>query len=99
DNQKDKFLKPLARGELLGAFALSEPEAGSDAASLTTQVVRDGTDWILNGTKAWVSSGTKGEVIIAMARTDTPEDRRGARGISAFVITPDLPGFSVGKKE
>src|SRR6476646_4751245 len=97
--QKERFLKPMARGELLGAFALSEPESGSDAASLRTQAVRDGNDWILNGTKAWVSSGTKGDVIIAMARTDSPEDRRGARGISAFIITPDLPGFSVGKKE
>jgi len=97
--QKERFLKPMARGEMLGAFALSEPEAGSDAASLTTQAVRDGNDWILNGTKAWVSSGTKGDVILAMARTDTPEDRRGARGISAFIVTPDLPGYSVGKKE
>src|SRR5215208_2129163 len=97
--QKERFLKPMARGELLGAFALSEPEAGSDAASLRTQAVRDGNDWILNGTKAWVSSGTKGEVIITMARTDSPDDRRGARGISAFIVTPDLPGFSVGKKE
>src|SRR6476646_554152 len=99
EEQKRRFLEPMARGEMLGGFALSEPEAGSDAASLRTQAVRDGTDWILNGTKAWVSSGTKGDVILAMARTDSPEDRRGARGISAFIITPDLPGFSVGKKE
>ena len=101
ENQKERFLRPMARGELLGVFALSEPDAGSDAASLRTQAIRDPStgDWILNGTKAWVSSGTKGEVIIAMARTDTPEDRRGARGISAFIITPDLPGFSIGKKE
>jgi alkylation response protein AidB-like acyl-CoA dehydrogenase len=99
DRQKECFLKPMARGELLGAFALSEPEAGSDAASLRTQAVRDGDDWILNGTKAWVSSGTKGEVIVAMARTDSSDDRRGARGISAFIVTPDLPGFAVGKKE
>ncbi|MEO7084513.1 MAG: acyl-CoA dehydrogenase family protein [Gemmatimonadaceae bacterium] len=99
EEQKERFLKPMARGELLGAFALSEAEAGSDAASLQTQAVRDGNDWILNGTKAWVSSGTKGEVIIAMARTDSPDDRKGARGISAFIITPDLPGFNVGKKE
>src|SRR3954465_1387823 len=99
EDQKERFLKPLARGEFLGAFALSEPEAGSDAASLATQAVRDGDDWILNGTKAWVSSGTKGEVIIAMVRTDSPDDRRGARGISAFIITPALPGFNVGKKE
>ena len=97
--QKDRFLKPMARGERLGAFALSEPEAGSDAASLRTQAVRDGDGWILNGTKAWVSSGTAGDVILVMARTDTPHDRRGARGIGAFIITPDLPGFQLGKKE
>src|SRR5687767_2161142 len=55
--QKERFLKPMARGELLGVFALSEPDAGSDASSLTTQAVRDGDHWVLNGTKAWVSSG------------------------------------------
>jgi alkylation response protein AidB-like acyl-CoA dehydrogenase len=99
EDQKERFLKPMARGEMLGAFALSEPEAGSDAASLTTQAVRDGDDWILNGTKAWVSSGTNGDVILVMARTDSPDDRRGARGISTFIVTPDLAGFSVGKKE
>ena len=97
--QRKRFLEPMARGEMLGGFALSEPEAGSDAASLRTQAVRDGDDWILNGTKAWVSSGTKGDVILAMARTDTPDDRRGARGIGAFIVTPDLPGYAVGKKE
>jgi alkylation response protein AidB-like acyl-CoA dehydrogenase len=89
----------MARGEKLGAFALSEPDAGSDAASLRTQAVRDGDHWVLNGTKAWVSSGTKGDVILAMARTDSPGDRRGARGISTFIVTPDMPGFKVGKKE
>src|SRR3954468_13878425 len=99
EEQKERFLKPLARGEKLGAFALSEAEAGSDAASLRTQAVRDGDHWVLNGTKAWVSSGTKGDVILAMARTDGPDDRRGARGISTFIITPELPGFHVGKKE
>ena len=99
EEQKERFLKPMARGERLGAFALSEPEAGSDAASLRTQAVRDGSDWIVNGTKAWVSSGTAGDVILVMARTDSPDDRRGARGISAFIVTPDLPGFKVGKKE
>jgi len=99
DEQKELFLKPMARGELLGAFALSEPDAGSDAASLRTQATRDGDCWVLNGTKAWVSSGTHAGVIMTMARTDTAHDRRGARGIGAFVVTPDLPGFSVGKKE
>ena len=97
--QKERFLKPMARGELLGAFALSEPDSGSDAASLRTQAVKDGDGWVLNGTKAWVSSGTHAGVILAMARTDTPEDRKGARGIGAFIITPDLPGFSVSRKE
>ena len=99
DDQKERFLKPMARGELLGAFALSEPDAGSDAASLRTQATRDGDCWVLNGTKAWVSSGTHAGVVMAMARTDTPADRRGARGIGAFILTPDLPGFAVGKKE
>jgi alkylation response protein AidB-like acyl-CoA dehydrogenase len=98
-DQKNRFLKPMARGEWLGAFALSEPDAGSDAASLRTQAVRDGECWVLNGTKAWVSSGPDAGVILAMARTDTPSDRRGPRGISAFIITPDLAGFHVGKKE
>jgi acyl-CoA dehydrogenase len=99
DQQKERYLRPLARGEVLGAFALSEPDAGSDAASLTTQAVRDGDCWVLNGTKAWVSSGTHAGVIIAMARTDRPDHRRGARGISSFIVTPDMPGFKVGKKE
>jgi len=99
EDQKQRYLKPMARGEMLGAFALSEPDAGSDAASLRTQAERDGDHWVLNGTKAWVSSGTKGDVILAMARTDAPGDRRGARGISTFIVTPDMPGFTMGKKE
>jgi alkylation response protein AidB-like acyl-CoA dehydrogenase len=99
DEQKERILRPMARGEKLGAFALSEPDAGSDAAALTTQAVRDGDCWVLNGTKAWVSSGTHADVVLAMARTDRPDHRRGARGISAFIVTPDMPGFRVGKKE
>jgi alkylation response protein AidB-like acyl-CoA dehydrogenase len=99
DKQKERYLAPMARGEMLGAFALSEPDAGSDAASLTSQAVRDGDCWVLNGTKAWVTSGSEADVLIVMARTDSPGERRGARGISAFVVTPDLPGFKVGKKE
>ena len=98
-DQQRRFLAPMARGELLGAFALSEAEAGSDAASLSAQAVRDGDSWILNGTKSWVTSGSEAGVILAMVRTDTPDMRRGARGISTFIITPDLPGFKVGKKE
>jgi alkylation response protein AidB-like acyl-CoA dehydrogenase len=97
--QKEQFLRPMARGELLGVFALSEPDSGSDAASLRTQATRDGDCWVLNGTKAWVSGGPHAGVVLAMARTDAPEDRRGARGIGAFIVTPDLAGFSIGKKE
>jgi alkylation response protein AidB-like acyl-CoA dehydrogenase len=99
DDQKKKFLPPMARGEILGAFALSEPEAGSDAAALTTQAVHDGDHWVLNGTKSWVTSGSHAGVILAMARTDHGKDRKGARGIGTFIVTPDLPGFHVGKKE
>jgi alkylation response protein AidB-like acyl-CoA dehydrogenase len=99
DAQKDLFLGRMARGEILGAFALSEPDAGSDASALTTQAVKDGNCWVLNGTKSWVTNGNTAGAIIAMARTDTPGARRGARGIGAFIVTPDLPGFNVGKKE
>lgn len=99
DEQKETFLKPMARGEWLGAFALSEPEAGSDAAALACQAVRDGDDWLLTGTKAWVSHGSHADVILCMARTDESGQRQGAKGISSFILTPDLPGFNVGKKE
>lgn len=97
--QKSRFLAPMARGEILGGFALSEPEAGSDASAISCQAVRDGDDWVISGTKAWITSGTHAGVIIAMVRTDTPEARRRSKGISAFILTPDLPGFHVGKKE
>ena len=97
--QQHAFLAPLARGELLGAFALSEADAGSDAAAMRSQAVRDGDHWVLNGTKAWISAGGHAGVIIAMVRTDESGARKGAKGIGAFIITPDLPGFTVGKKE
>ncbi|HEX6942940.1 MAG TPA: acyl-CoA dehydrogenase family protein [Gemmatimonadaceae bacterium] len=99
DEQRARFLPAMARGEILGAFALSEPEAGSDAAALTTRAVRDGDDWILTGTKAWVTNGSEAGAILALARTDTPNDYKGARGIGTFIVTPDLPGFRVGRKE
>ena len=99
EEQRARFLPPMARGEILGAFALSEPEAGSDAAALTTRAVRDGKDWVLTGTKAWVTNGSEAGAILTLARTDTPNDYKGARGIGTFVITPDLPGFRVGRKE
>ena len=99
EEQKQRYLRPMARGEMLGAFALSEPDAGSDAASLRAQATRDGDEWILDGTKSWVTSGSHADVILAMVRTDSSGDRKGARGIGTFIVTPDMPGFSVGKKE
>jgi alkylation response protein AidB-like acyl-CoA dehydrogenase len=99
DEQRERFLRPMARGEKIGAFALSEPEAGSDASSLVCKAVRDGDDWLLTGTKSWVTSGSEADVIIVIARSTPLKDTHKSRGISAFIVTPDLPGFHVGKKE
>jgi len=93
--QKDAWLPGLAAGELLGGFALSEPEAGSDAAALQTTAVRKGDRYVLNGTKFWITHGGYADVYIVMARTGG----RGARGVSAFVLPGDAPGLSFGKKE
>ena len=92
---------PQARWRAASCSARSrcEPEAGTDAASLRCQAVRDGDDWVLTGTKAGSRRGTYAElVMLVMARTDTPDARRGAKGISAFVVTPDMPGFHVGQE-
>lgn len=99
EEQKERWLRPLARGELLGAFSLSEADAGSDAASLTSQAVRDGDGWILTGSKMWVTNGASADVVITFVRTDTPGDRRGTRGIGGFLIPTDAPGYRPGKKE
>lgn len=97
--QKQRWLKPMARGELLAGFAQSEPDAGSDAAGLSAQAVRDGDGWVLNGAKAWVTNGGTADLMVVMARTDTPAARRGARGISAFLVPTDTPGYRPGKPE
>jgi alkylation response protein AidB-like acyl-CoA dehydrogenase len=99
DEQKERWLRPMARGELLGGFALSEAEAGSDSAGLAAQAVRTDGGWVLNGAKAWITNGGFGDVMVAMARTDTPGDRRGAKGIGAFIVPVNTPGYEVGKKE
>jgi len=99
DEQRERFLRPMARGEKIGAFALSEPESGSDASSLSCRAERDGDDWLLTGTKAWVTTGSHADVIIVIARSTPLSDSHKSRGISAFIVTPDLPGFHVGKKE
>jgi alkylation response protein AidB-like acyl-CoA dehydrogenase len=99
EEQKERWLRPMARGELLGAFALSEADAGSDAAALSAQATRTEGGWILNGSKAWITNGGFGDVVVTMCRTDTPDDRRGARGIGAFILSKDMEGYVVGKKE
>ncbi len=97
--QRERWLKPLARGERLAGFALSEPEAGSDAASLRAQAVRDGDAWVLNGAKAWASNGGTADLMMIMVRTDAPDARRGPKGISAFIVPTDAPGYRPGKPE
>lgn len=99
DLQRKRYLPAMAKGELLGAFCLSEPEAGSDPGALQAQAVRDGDYWVLNGTKSWVTQGNEAGVLLCMVRTDSPDDRKGSRGISTLIVTPDLPGFRVSKKE
>ncbi len=97
--QQERWLKPMARGELLGGFALSEADAGSDAAGLRAQATRTDGGWVLNGAKAWVTNGATADVVLAMARTDTPADRRGARGIGAFLVPTGAPGYVAAKPE
>jgi alkylation response protein AidB-like acyl-CoA dehydrogenase len=99
EEQKQRWIPPLARGEMLGGFALSEADAGSDSASLAAQARRVDGGWILNGAKAWITNGGFGDVIVCMARTDTPDDRRGAKGIGAFIVPTTTDGYVVGKKE
>lgn len=97
--QKDRWLRPMARGELLGAFSLSEADSGTDAASLSAQAVRDGAGWVLSGSKAWVTNGASADLVVCFLRTDEPGDRRGTRGIGAFLIPTDVDGYVPGKEE
>jgi hypothetical protein len=97
--QKERWLKPMARGELLAGFALSEPESGSDAASLHSQAVRDGKDWVLNGAKAWATNAGTADLMMIMVRTDSPDARRGAKGISTFIVPTDTKGYKPAKPE
>jgi alkylation response protein AidB-like acyl-CoA dehydrogenase len=99
DAQKERWLGPMARGEMLGAFSLSEPDAGSDAAGMSAHARKVDGGWILNGAKAWVTNGGFGDVVVTMVRTDAADDRRGAKGIGAFIVPTDGQGYSVGKKE
>lgn len=95
-DQKEKYLIPLASGEILGAYALSEAQSGSDAANVLTTAVPDGDHYILNGTKMWITNGDSSDVVIVFCMTD--KDKK-AKGINAFIVEKGTPGFSVGKKE
>ncbi len=94
--QKQRFLKPMARGEMLGAFCLTEPQAGSDAAAIKTRAERDGNHYVLNGVKQFITSGRNGDVAIVFAVTD-PD--KGRKGISAFIVPTDTPGYRVASVE
>ena len=94
--QKREFLIPMARGEKIGAFCLTEPQAGSDASALRTRAVRDGDHWVLNGAKQFITSGSEGDVAIVFAVTDPDA---GKRGISAFIVPTDTPGYVVSRVE
>ncbi|MHA0034435.1 acyl-CoA dehydrogenase [Deinococcus sp. PESE-13] len=95
DAQREKYLRPLASGEHIGAFCLTEAHAGSDAASLRLRAERDGDEWVLNGAKAWITSGNHADTFLVMARTGGP----GARGVSCFIVEKGTPGLSSGKPE
>ena len=96
EDQKQRYLIDLASGKKLGAFALSEPEAGSDATNQRTTARREGDEYVLNGTKNFVTNGANADVVLVIAATDRS---KGSRGISAFIVEKGIPGFSVAKKE
>ncbi|MEO0981890.1 MAG: acyl-CoA dehydrogenase family protein [Pseudomonadota bacterium] len=97
DEQKAKWLPGIASGDLIASFALTEPEAGSDAGSVRTKAVRDGDDYLLNGTKRYITNANKADLFTVMARTDP--DTPGGKGVSAFIVPRDAPGLSVGPPE
>ncbi len=97
EEQKQKYLVPLAKGEKIAAFALTEPNAGSDAAAIQTRAVRDGDYFVLNGSKLWITNGDIADVITVFAVTDPALGARG--GVTAFIVESHYPGFKVGTKE
>ncbi|MED3646454.1 acyl-CoA dehydrogenase [Halalkalibacterium halodurans] len=96
EEQKQKFLRPMAEGKKIGAYGLTEPGSGSDAANMKTTAVLEGDDYILNGSKIFITNGGIADIYIVFAVTE-PEKRH--KGVSAFIVEADTPGFSVGKKE
>jgi alkylation response protein AidB-like acyl-CoA dehydrogenase len=96
EDQKKKYLVPLAQGKKLGAWSLTEPEAGSDAGGTRTTAIREGDNWTLNGSKTFTTNGTYADICVAMAVTDKSKE---SHGISAFILEKGMPGFRPGKKE
>lgn len=96
EEQKQKYLTKLATGEQIGAFCLSEPEAGSDATSQATTAIDKGDHYIINGTKNWITNGGRSDVYLVIAQTDR---EKGHRGINAFIVEKGMPGFEIGPKE
>ncbi len=96
EEQKQKYLTQLAAGKMLGAFALSEPEAGSDATNQRTIATRDGDYYVLNGTKNFITNGSNADIVLVMATTDRTN---GSHGVSTFIVEKNIPGLSVAKKE
>lgn len=96
EEQKQKYLTKLATGEYVGAFCLSEPEAGSDATSQATTAIDKGDHYVLNGTKNWITNGGRSDVYLVIAQTDR---EKGHRGINAFIVEKGMPGFEIGPKE
>ena len=96
DAQKERFLRPMARGEQIGAFCLTEPQAGSDASALKTRARKVGDRWVLNGTKQFITSGKNGDIAIVFAVTDPAA---GKKGISAFIVPTSTPGYRVARIE
>ena len=96
EDQKQRFLKPLAQGEMLGAFCLTEPHTGSDASALRTRAVLDGNSYVMSGTKQFITSGSKADVALVIAVTD-PE--AGKKGMSCFIVPTDTPGYTVASHE
>ncbi|MCS1352348.1 acyl-CoA dehydrogenase [Mechercharimyces sp. CAU 1602] len=96
EEQKQKFLRPLAEGTKMGAYGLTEPGSGSDSAGMKTTAVRDGDDYILNGNKIFITNGGEAQVYIVFAVTDADKKHK---GITAFIVEEGTPGFSMGKKE
>ncbi len=96
EEQKQKYLVPLAKGEIIGAFCLSEPEAGSDATSQRTTAIDMGDHYLLNGTKNWITNGSSASVYLVMAQTDVG---KGHKGINCLIVEKGMPGFTIGPKE